>query len=265
MSPAKVAGAGSVPHTAVIRVEPDPLPGQPFRDRMRTAIRCGHPLCGFLVATIVPVIEDEDGQDTETGRLGPDDVAKAFFPDPELDAPGHPADGAPLWRKHKVIWVPGMHGAWKDAGGELRFVVSPSQRMQREIARRTPAEIERLQREAWHRNYRDGMEMAGTVLSGYAEHGSPELDQWARRRADDLQALSGPSSEWTQARRPRPHAGKPPPGVDPRVWEKRMPEGEASLITRAFFRCPKALHTPHFNVLTFEEACNADCTFHGDA
>ena len=265
MSPAKGAGAGSVTHTAVIRVEPDPVPGQPILDRTITAIRCGHPLCGFPVAIVVAVTEDEDGQVTETGRLGPDDAANTFFPGHELDPPGHPADGAPLLRKHMVIWVPGMHGTWKDAQGESRFVVSPSQRMQREIARKTPEEIERLQREAWHRNYRDGMEMAGRVQSGYAEHGSPELDQWARRRADDLQALSGPSSEWTQARRPRPDAGKPPPGVAPRVWAKRMPGGEESLITRAFFRCPKALHTPHFNVLSFEEACNADCKYHGHA
>jgi len=103
------------------------------------------------------------------------------------------------------------------------------------------------------------------VQSGYAEPGSPELDQWARRRADDLQALSGPSSEWIQARRPRPDAGKSPPGVAPDVWAKHMPEGEASVITHAFFRCPKALHTPHFNVLSFEEACNADCKYHSDA
>jgi len=265
VSPAKGAGAGSVTHTAVIRVEPDPVPGQPILDRKRTAIRCGHTHCGFPVAIVVPVTEDEDGQVTETGPNGPDDVANAFFPGHELDPQGHPADGAHRLRKHMVIWVPGMHGTWKDAQGEPRFVVSPSQRMQREIARKTPEEIERLQREAWHRNYRDGMEMAGRVQSGYAEPGSPELDQWARRRADDLQALSGPYSEWTQARRPRPHAGKPPPGVAPSVWAKRMPGGEESLITRAFFRCPKALHTPHLNFLDFEEACNADCKYHSDA
>ena len=265
MSPAKGAGAGSVTHTAVIRVEPDPLPGQPFRDRMTTAIRCGHPLCGFLVATIVQGTEDGDGQVTETGPIGPDDVANAFFPGHELDAAGHPPGGTPRRRRHLVIWVPGMHGVWKDAGGEPRFVVSPSQRLQREIASNTAEESERLQSEWWDRNYREGMKMPGTVQSGYAPDGSPELERWARRRADDLQALSGPSREWPEARRPRANPGKSPPGVAPGVWAKRRPGGGASLITRAFFRCPKALHTPHFNVLAFEEACNPDCTFHGDA
>ena len=265
MSPAKGAGAGSVIYTAVIRVEPHIVPGQPYRARTRTVIRCGHPSCHFLVATIVQGTVDDDGSVIEMRPVDGDGVLNAFLSELEQEAPGHPADGVPGQRWHMVIWVPGMHGTWKDAQGEPRFVVSPSQRMQREIARKTPEEIERLQKEAWHRNYRDGMEMAGRVQSGYAEPGSPELDQWARRRADDLQALSGPYSEWTQARRPRPHAGKPPPGVAPSVWAKRMPGGEESLITRAFFRCPKALHTPHLNFLDFEEACNADCKYHSDA
>ena len=265
MSPAKGAGAGSVIYTAVIRVEPHIVPGQPYRARTRTVIRCGHPSCNFPVATIVQGTVDDDGSVIEMRPVDGDGVLNAFLSELEQEAPGHPADGVPGQRWHMVIWVPGMHGTWKDAQGEPRFVVSPSQRMQREIARKTPEEIERLQKEAWHRNYRDGMEMAGRVQSGYAEPGSPELDQWARRRADDLQALSGPYSEWTQARRPRPHAGKPPPGVAPSVWAKRMPGGEESLITRAFFRCPKALHTPHLNFLDFEEACNADCKYHSDA
>lgn len=265
MSPAKGAGAGSVTHTAVIRVEPDPVPGQPILDRTRTAIRCGHPQCGFPVATIVQGTVDDDGSVIEMRPVDGDGVLDAFLSELEQEARGHPADGVPGQRWHMVIWIPGMRGAWKEVAGAPHFVVTPSGRLQREIARRTPGEIERLQREAWERDYRDGMEMAGREQSGYAAHGSPELDQWARRRADDLQALSGPSSEWIQARRPRPHAGKPPPGVAPGVWAKRMPEGEESLITRAFFRCPKALHTPHFNVLAFEEACNADCKYHGHA
>ena len=265
MSPAKGAGAGSAIYTAVIRVEPHIVSGQPSSGTKRTTIRCGHPHCRYLVATIVQGTVDDDGRVTERQPVDGDAALNAFLSERELEAREHPADGVPGQRWHLVIWIPGMHGAWKEGSGRRQFVVTPSGRLQREIARRTPGEIERLEREAWERDYRDGMEMGGKVQSGYAAPGSPELDQWARRRADDLQELAGTSRGLPQARRPRPDAGKAPPGVAPGVWERRMPEGEISEITRALFTCPKALHTPHLNILDLEEACTAGCTYHGHA
>ncbi len=262
MSPAKGAGAGSVIHTAVIRVEPHIVPGQPYRARTRTVVRCCHPGCDFLVATIVQGTVDDDGSVIEMRPVDGDGVLNAFLSELEQEAPGHPADGVPGQRWHMVIWVPGMHGTWKDALGKRRFVVSPSQRMQREIARTTPEQVERLLSEEWDRNYQEGMEMSGKVDSGYAPPGSPELERWARRRADDLRELSGLSERGIWTRRDRPNAGSPLPGMSAGHWANIMPEGESSSVTSAYFRCPKALGTPHFNVLEFGELCPDDCAYH---
>ena len=79
MSPAKGAGAGSVTHTAVIRVEPDPVAGESSGGKKRTVVLCGHPHCSFPVATIVQGTVDDDGSVIEMRPVDGDGVQDAFL------------------------------------------------------------------------------------------------------------------------------------------------------------------------------------------
>ena len=105
MAPAKGTGTESASQRAGIRAEPDIVPGQPFRAEMRTAIRCG-----FLVATIVPVTDNEAGQVTDIEPIAMDDVANAFLPGHGRDAERHLKYVRSQGCRHQAICVAGRQG-----------------------------------------------------------------------------------------------------------------------------------------------------------